>query len=189
MNVLVTGGAGFIGSHVVESLLNRKDKVVCIDNLNDYYSPEIKEKNLAQFRNNSNFKFYKEDIININELKKIFSVEKFDKVIHLAARAGVRPSLVQPNLYVDTNINGTLNILELSKEFNIKNFIFASSSSVYGNSNKVPLSEEDCVDFPISPLCSYKEILRIIMLHLLSFIQSENYLSKILYSLWSKRSS
>lgn len=157
MKVLITGGAGFIGSHVTESLLKREDHVVSLDNMNDYYSHKIKEKNIQGFKDNPNFKFFKADITNYNEIRKVFEKEKFDKVVHLAACAGVRQSLVYPQIYSNTNIIGTLNLLELSKEFEVKNFIFASSSSVYGNNNKVPFSEGDIVDSPISVYAATKK--------------------------------
>ena len=121
MNILVTGGAGFIGSHVCEELLKTKNKVICVDNFNDYYNPSIKKNNIKPFLKNKNFKIYKTNIINKKELTKIFKKNKIDKIIHLAARAGVRPSLENPQLYSEVNVIGTLNLLELSKTFKIKN--------------------------------------------------------------------
>src|SRR3989344_2058863 len=122
MNVLVTGGAGFIGSHVCEALLNRGDAVVCVDEFNDYYNPKIKERNIQECLKNEQFKLYRTDIRNIDALKKVFSENKIDKVVHLAARAGVRPSIKDPSLYQEVNVRGTLNLLELSK--NVTNFVF-----------------------------------------------------------------
>lgn len=157
MNILVTGGAGFIGSHVVDTLLERGDNVICVDNFNDYYNPEFKHENVRLAKLNPNYKLYEIDITNYLALKKIFMKNNVDKIIHLAARAGVRPSIQQPFLYEEVNIKGTLNLLELAKDFKIKNFVFSSSSSVYGNSTKVPFSEKDNVDFPISPYAATKK--------------------------------
>jgi len=150
MKIIVTGGAGFIGSHVCDALLRRGDSVVCVDNFNDYYDPKIKENNIKHNLGNPDFKLYKEDIRNIDNLRKIFQKEKPDKIIHIAARAGVRPSIEHPLLYQDVNVKGTLNLLELTKEFKIKYFVFASSSSVYGVNKKIPFSEKHNVDKPIS---------------------------------------
>lgn len=153
--ILVTGGAGFIGSHVCEALLKKGEKVIGIDDFNDYYDPKVKRKNISGFLSNKKFKIYEADIRNFDSLEKIFSENKIDKVVHLAARAGVRPSIKYPLLYEEVNIKGTLNLLELSK--NVKNFVFASSSSVYGNNKKVPFSEIDNVDNPISPYAATKK--------------------------------
>ena len=156
MNTLVTGGAGFIGSHVCEALL-KENNVVCIDNFNDYYNPDFKEQNVRYFLKNKNFKIYREDIINIKKLEAIFRKNKIDKVVHLAARAGVRASIEHPVLYEQTNVLGTMNILIMAKKFKIKNFIFGSSSSVYGNNKKIPFSEDDNTDNPISPYAATKK--------------------------------
>ena len=153
---LVTGGAGFIGSHVCEALLERGDSVICIDNFNAYYNPEVKKNNIGSVSDNKNFKLYSADILDLEKMTEIFSREKPEKVIHLAARAGVRPSLEQPGLYADVNIRGLINMLELSREFRIHNFIFGSSSSVYGGNSKVPFSETDPVNNPISPYAATK---------------------------------
>ena len=150
MQILVTGGAGFIGSHLIERLLEEGYEIVCLDNFNDYYNPEIKRSNIKPFLRERNFNLVEADIRDKDTLKKIFEKYKFQKVIHLAAQAGVRLSLKQPNLYVDVNVNGTLNLLELSKEYKIKNFIFGSSSSVYGATKEIPFSEEGKLK-PISP--------------------------------------
>ena len=133
MKILLTGCAGFIGSHVSEALLKRGDSVVGVDNINDYYDTKKKEKNLEILKKNKNFIFYKEDIRNYEGLKEIFDKEKPDKVVHIAARAGVRPSIQNPLLYEEVNVKGTLNLLDLAKDHKIKSFVFASSSSVYGN--------------------------------------------------------
>ena len=158
MSILVTGGAGFIGSTLCEKLvfdLNRK--VICIDNFNNFYNPLIKENNIAKLLKNVNFKLYRADICNKRQLKEIFEQNKVELVIHLAAMAGVRPSIENPLLYEKVNIEGTLNLLECMKEENIKKLFFASSSSVYGGNKKVPFSEEDRVDFPISPYAATKK--------------------------------
>ncbi|MBW2999045.1 SDR family NAD(P)-dependent oxidoreductase [Candidatus Woesearchaeota archaeon] len=149
--ILVTGGAGFIGSHVCEKLLEKNYKVICIDNFNDFYSPKVKEENLKECLKDNNFVLYREDITNFEGLKKIFQENKIDKIIHLAARAGVRFSITDPVLYEKVNIKGTINLLELAKDFKIKNFIFGSSSSIYGVNKKVPFSEDDKVENQISP--------------------------------------
>ena len=156
MKLLVTGCAGFIGSHVAEALLKKGDPTVGVDNLNDFYDVKIKEKNLAILKKHKGFVFYKEDVRNYKGLKEIFEKEKPDKVVHIAARAGVRPSIEQPVLYEEVNVKGTLNLLALSKAYKIKNFVFASSSSVYGNQKKVPFSETDPVDNPVSPYAATK---------------------------------
>ena len=157
MKILVTGGAGFIGSHLCEKLLGRGDTVVCVDNLNDYYDPLIKNANVESLEGNSNFTFYRADVRDYDALEKIFEKENFERVAHLAARAGVRPSIEQPLLYEEVNVKGTLNLLELSKKYKIENFVFASSSSVYGARKDVPFREADSVDNPISPYAASKK--------------------------------
>ncbi|MBD3202924.1 SDR family NAD(P)-dependent oxidoreductase, partial [Candidatus Woesearchaeota archaeon] len=154
--ILVTGAAGFIGSHTCEELLNRDYSVVAIDNFNKYYDPKIKKRNIKNFLKNKNFSFYKADIRDFAKLTQIFD-RKIDKIIHLAARAGVRPSLKKPRLYFDVNVSGTLNLLELAKKFKINNFIFGSSSSVYGENTKIPFSEKHRTDCQISPYASSKK--------------------------------
>lgn len=157
MRILVTGGAGFIGSHTVRKLLLDGHTVLCVDNFNDYYDPQIKESNLVDCIKNPRFILYRKDICKFNDLRKIFEKEKIDKICHLAARAGVRASIENPFLYEEVNIRGTLNLLELARLFKVKNFVMASSSSVYGNSTKVPFSERDNVDNPISPYAASKK--------------------------------
>lgn len=151
MVIFITGGAGFIGSHLCERLLKDGEEIIAVDDFNNFYDPERKKKNIKDFLANKKFKLYKEDIRNKEEIKKIFKNNKIDAIIHLAARAGVRPSIINPLLYMDVNINGTLVMLELAKEFSIKKFIFASSSSVYGGNEKIPFSEGDNVNNPLSP--------------------------------------
>jgi UDP-glucuronate 4-epimerase len=155
--ILVTGGAGFIGSHLVEKLLGERSwHVTVVDNFNDFYSPLIKRNNVAPFKENSNFNLAEVDICSFDDLRKCFEKGAFDVIVHLAARAGVRPSLEQPRAYNATNITGTLNLLELSKEFGVDQFVFGSSSSVYGCNSKVPFAEDDRVANPISPYAATK---------------------------------
>lgn len=155
--VLVTGGAGFIGSHVCDMLLQLNKQVVCLDCFNDYYDPEVKLKNISHNLKNTLFKLYKDDFTNQKAMQKMFDKEKFTSVIHLGARAGVRPSLADPMLYEEVNIKGTMILLEQCRKHNIKNFVFASSSSVYGGNKKVPFSEKDMTDTPISPYAATKK--------------------------------
>lgn len=156
-NILITGGAGFIGSHLVEKLLAEDfGKIIAVDNFNEFYSPHIKRANVASALENENFKLYEVDICNAEKLKKIFAENNFDAIVHLAAWAGVRPSLLNPKLYTEVNVGGTLNLLELAREFNVKQFVFGSSSSVYGINSKIPFSEEDKIQNPISPYAATK---------------------------------
>lgn len=157
MKILVTGGAGFIGSHLCEKLLQEDHTVLNIDNFNDYYDPKIKNKNIESASKNYRYHLYKGDIRDYDFLETLFSHQKIDLIIHLAAMAGVRPSIEQPLYYSDVNINGTMNLLEMAKNYGIRKFIFASSSSVYGNNKKVPFAESDNVDFPISPYAATKK--------------------------------
>ena len=156
-SILVTGCAGFIGSHVCEALLNRGDSVFGIDNFDPYYSEAIKRNNLSHFQNKPNFKFAETSIINYKSLELLFNDNNFSHIVHLAAKAGVRPSIQKPIDYQNTNMLGTNNLLELSQLHGIQNFIFASSSSVYGNNIKVPFSETDNVDTPISMYAATKK--------------------------------
>lgn len=141
-NILITGAAGFIGSYLCKKLIEENYNVIGIDNLNDYYDITLKENRIKDLYNKDNFTFIKEDINNFDLVKNIFDEYKPNIVIHLAASAGIRYSSINPDLYINNNINGFYNILKLSKEFNIEHFIFASSSSVYGNCDKLPLKEE-----------------------------------------------
>ena len=156
MNLIVTGGAGFIGSNLSEKLLAEGNNVICIDNFNEYYDPAIKRNNVEALKNDK-FKLYEGDILDRIFLAKVFSENKIDIVIHLAAMAGVRPSINNPFICYNVNVIGTLNILEVMKEYNVKNMIFASSSSLYGNNKKIPFSELDNVDNPISPYAASKK--------------------------------
>ncbi len=156
MAIMVTGCAGFIGSHVVDRLLDMGKSVLGIDNFDPYYDQSIKMKNIERSLFNGNFSFYRTDIREMDKMEKIFDRNEIDTVIHLAARAGVRPSIQNPSLYQDINIKGTLNLLELSAHYDVKNFVFASSSSVYGVNEKIPFSEEDTVENTISPYAASK---------------------------------
>ncbi len=153
--ILITGGAGFIGSHCVDKLLARGDKVICVDNFNDFYSEDSKRKNIQEHLNHPNYSLVEADIADKQIMEKIIS-KKPDKVLHLAARAGVQPSLNDPLEYVRSNITGTAVIFELARKHGVKNIVFASSSSVYGGNTKVPFSEVDSVNNPLSPYAATK---------------------------------
>jgi len=156
-NILITGGAGFIGSHLVDHLLAEGGwRITVVDDFNDFYNPAIKRENLSARLANTNFKVVEADIRNQETLSQVFSDANFDCLVHLAARAGVRPSLKEPRLYVETNVNGTLNLLELARAHGVKQFVFGSSSSVYGSNAKVPFSENDPIFNPISPYAATK---------------------------------
>ena len=151
MVILVTGGAGFIGSHLCSRLLREGHGVVCLDNFDDFYNPAIKRRNIQEAIEEAQFELIEGDIRDTQLIARIFRDRTFDVVLHLAARAGVRPSIDYPKLYEEVNVQGTINLLDACREFGVKSFVFASSSSVYGENRKVPFSEEDRVDTPISP--------------------------------------
>jgi UDP-glucuronate 4-epimerase len=159
--VLVTGGAGFIGSHVAEFLLERGDDVVIVDEMNDYYDVRIKEANLKLLRDkypsNERLSIYRGDICDAEFIQDVFDVERPKWVCHMAARAGVRPSIQDPYIYIHSNIKGTTQLMELCHKFGVKNFVFASSSSVYGGSKSTFFSEEESVDNPVSPYAASKK--------------------------------
>lgn len=161
MKVLVTGAAGFIGSHLCEHLLNDGWNVVGVDNFDDFYDPKIKRRNISQCLKNKSFQLIEADIRDSSAMGKAVG-DGIEIIVHLAARAGVRPSIAQPLLYGDVNINGTMVLLEAAKKHKIDKFIFGSSSSVYGNNKKVPFSEDDNVDFPISPYAATKKACELI---------------------------
>ena len=157
MNILVTGVAGFIGSHLAERFLSNGDHVIGMDNFDSFYPRPIKENNLKSLLKNPNFSFEEGDICDIDFINNLFAKYKIDKVIHLAAKAGVRPSIAHPSAYYSVNVLGTLNILDVMNQYKVKKLIFASSSSVYGNNHKIPFIESDNVDFPISPYAATKK--------------------------------
>lgn len=157
MNILVTGGAGFIGSAVAKKLVERGDRVVILDNFNDYYDPQLKRDRIAVFLKGVDFKLYEGDIRDAKLVEEIFETEKIEKVVHLAAMAGVRNSLDDPITYADINVNGTIILLEAARKHAVANFVYASSSSVYGKNEKQPFSESDSVDMPISPYAASKK--------------------------------
>jgi len=155
-HILVTGGAGFIGSNLIAKLLKDENNIItCIDNFDPFYSPEVKQKNIAPFLANSSFKFIKEDIRNFGALKKNIP-ENIDVIVHLAAKAGVRPSIENPLEYQEVNVIGTQNMLEIARKRNVKQFVFGSSSSVYGENPDVPWNENNKDLLPISPYASSK---------------------------------
>ena len=154
---LITGGAGFIGSSLSEELIKQGNKVIAIDNFCDFYNPKIKEDNIKKLLENENFKLYRKDIRDTQAIKEIFNKNNIDIVMHLAAMAGVRPSIENPVLYQEVNCMGTQNILEEMKEHNVKNLVMASSSSVYGNCKEVPFREDMVVYFAISPYAATKK--------------------------------
>lgn len=164
MNILITGGAGFIGSTLADKLLklstsfqnNINNKIIIIDNFNDYYSPELKDLNIKHNLANPDYKLYRGDICDRNLVNKIFKNHEINCVIHIAARAGVRPSLEDPLEYVRSNIEGTINILEAMRKNNVKKIVFASSSSVYGNCKAEKFTEDLKVTEPISPYAATK---------------------------------
>jgi UDP-glucuronate 4-epimerase len=157
--ILVTGGAGFIGSHVAEYLLRRGDTVVIVDEMNDYYDVRMKQANLDHLNRlfKDAVKIYKGDICDQPFIAAIFKKEKITHICHLAARAGVRPSIVDPYIYVHSNVEGTTRLLDLARKHACKNFVYASSSSVYGCSEKEVLSESDAVEKPVSPYAATKK--------------------------------
>jgi UDP-glucuronate 4-epimerase len=151
MNVLITGAAGFIGSHVVEALLARGESVSGLDNFNDYYSPIRKRANIALFAQNPRFTLYEADVRNTEGMTRICAEDEFDVVVHLAALAGVRYSIERGPLYADVNVHGTVNMLEAARQAEIPHFVFASTSSVYGRTGKLPFREDDPLGHPLAP--------------------------------------
>ena len=158
MAILVTGAAGFIGSHLCDHLLSRNETVIGLDSFNDYYNPTIKRSHIQQATEHKKFTLIEGSILDKVLLTDIFSTTKIDAIIHLAAYAGVRPSIENPEIYYSTNIDGTKNILDIAKTYGCNRVLFASSSSVYGNNDNVPFSETDFVDHPISPYAATKKM-------------------------------
>ena len=189
MKILLTGGAGFIGSHLAEQLLKRGETVIILDNFNSFYDPAIKMKNIEKIRKQNDLIFFQEDILNIEAVRKIFDTHRPDTVIHLAAYAGVRPSLENPTLYCEVNVTGTAGLLEISKDYEVEHFVFGSSSSVYGVSSQLPFSENDPVDQPISPYAVTKR-----SGELLCSVYYQNYsfacdLFEVFYCVWPSSAS
>ncbi|GAB3340760.1 GDP-mannose 4,6-dehydratase [Larkinella ripae] len=156
MTILLTGGAGFIGSSLARQLLQENHQVICLDSLDAYYDPAIKWKNVQQTLNHPSYQFHEGDIRDVELIHTLFRTYAFDAVIHLAARAGVRPSVQDPALYYDVNVNGTLTLLQAMQQSGVKKMVFASSSSVYGDSPRVPFDENDTADRPLSPYAASK---------------------------------
>src|SRR5262249_46276275 len=156
MGVLLTGGAGFIGSHLAEALLRKGHELFIVDSLDNFYNPAVKRVNLDAIRKTGSYESFDIDIRDLNGLNVIFDRIRPDVVIHLAARAGVRPSLENPHLYEEVNIAGTINLLELCRKYKTRRFIFGSSSSVYGADDRVPFSEANSNLHPLSPYAATK---------------------------------
>ena len=156
MRLMVTGGAGFIGSHLCERMAGKEWEVVAVDNFNDYYDPRMKHRNVEGLGGNPRFLLIEGDILDRTLMEDVFRRYAFDAVVHLAARAGVRPSILDPLLYQRVNVEGTLQLLECSIRYGMPKFILASSSSVYGSNNPVPFREDADVDFPVSPYAATK---------------------------------
>ncbi len=156
MSVLITGGAGFIGSHVASRLLDQGESVIIVDNFNDFYDPAIKRRNVAELESHGTPVVQEVDILDQEGLRRVFEYSGPQTIIHLAAWAGVRPSLERPALYSSVNVTGTVHLLELAREFRVPCFIFGSSSSVYGGSRRVPFTEDDPADNPVSPYAATK---------------------------------
>jgi UDP-glucuronate 4-epimerase len=154
--VLLTGGAGFIGSHVAEALLRGDARLTVVDNLDTFYSPAWKKTNLESIRKIGAFEFFEQDICATDGMRDVFASARPEAVIHLAARAGVRPSIEQPRLYEQVNVAGTVNLLELCREFRVERLVFGSSSSVYGATSRAPFSEDEAGLRPISPYAATK---------------------------------
>lgn len=170
MKVLLTGGAGFIGSHLAERLLERGDRLVLLDNFNDFYDPRVKIRNVGQIRRKGDFALSRGDVLDGPLLETLFREHRPEAVVHLAAFAGVRASLEKPSLFCEVNITGTARLLECCRQWGARHFVFGSSSSVYGISSKVPFHEDDPVGQPISPYAATKRAGE-----LLCFVYSHNH--------------
>lgn len=160
--VLITGGAGFIGSNLVEELLNQKYRVICVDNFDDTYNPKYKKQHISPFVKNKNFKLYKTDIRDLTKMRSVFKKEKPKYVAHLAAKADTRDAVNNPFAYTSVNIEGSLNVLELCREFSIKQTVIASSGSVYGNNPNIPWIEDEKTDFPLSAYGATKKFVEML---------------------------
>lgn len=155
--ILVTGSAGFIGFHTAQKLLQKKYRVIGLDNFNNYYDPSLKEARTKILKKFPNYKLYRGNLENLNLLKKIFKENKIDQICHLAAQAGVRYSLTHPHTYIQSNIVGFVNLIDTAKNAGVRDFIYASSSSVYGNNKKIPFSVSEPVDHPLSLYAASKK--------------------------------
>jgi UDP-glucuronate 4-epimerase len=156
MRVLITGGAGFIGYHTAAKLLDQDHEVTILDNFNNFYDPQIKRRNVGDLQKLGPAHVFEGDILDTQSLRSVFEDRRPEAIVHLAAWAGVRPSLEKPDIYSAVNITGTVNLLELAREYGTECFIFGSSSSVYGGSPRVPFREDDPVDKPVSPYAATK---------------------------------
>jgi UDP-glucuronate 4-epimerase len=183
---LVTGGAGFIGSHLVDRLVERGDDVTAIDNFDPFYAPEIKRQNIARHEGKANFRFFEVDIRQLQKLKGLLKGQDFDVICHLAAKAGVRPSIKDPVAYQEVNVFGTQNLLEIAREKGVKQFVFTSSSSVYGMNPNVPWREEDHVLMPISPYASTK-VSGELLGHVYSHLYGIRFLALRLFTVYGPR--
>ena len=154
--ILVTGGAGFIGSNLVDRLLGQGERVVVVDDFNEHYSPAIKRHNVAGVLDHPDYTLVEGDLRDLDTVKGVFGSHSFDRVVHLAARANARSSLLDPLLYEEVNVLGTLNLLSVCRDIELQNILVASSSSVYGNSTRVPYKEDDLADRPVSPYAATK---------------------------------
>ena len=163
MEILVTGGAGFIGSHVVEALLARGERVIALDNFNDYYSPDRKRLNIAPYLENPLFRLVQGDIRDRDMLEHLFATEPIRRIIHVAAMAGPRPSVENPALYEEVNVRGTLNLVEVALRQGVQHFVHASSSSVYGKDAPVPYKEDARTDYPLSPYAATKKMAEVLL--------------------------
>ena len=157
MKILLTGAAGFIGSHVSRLLLDRGDTVIGLDNLNAYYDPQLKRDRLSRLTSDANFRFVQMDVADRSRMPALFQAERFDRVVHLAAQAGVRHSLIDPHAYIDSNIVGFCNVLEGCRHNGVEHLVYASSSSVYGGNTEMPFSEQQGVDHPVSLYAATKK--------------------------------
>ena len=185
-NILITGGAGFIGSSIVDALLSEnKNRVTCVDNFDPFYDPLVKKNNIKHQIHNPNYRLVQVDIRDRNQLKTQLT-DHYDIIIHFAAKVGVKPSLLEPTIYTEVNVNGTQNVLEVAKELKCKKFIFASSSSVYGINPQVPWSEEDHVLLPISPYASTK-ISGELLGHVYSHLYNMQFIGLRLFTVYGPR--
>ena len=163
MEILVTGGAGFIGSHTVEALLARGERVIALDNFNDFYDPERKRRNVAPFLSNPNFRLVQGDIRDRTMLEHLFTTEPIRRIVHIAAMANPRFSIKDPLLYNEVNVTGTLNLVELAVRQGVQHFVFASSSSIYGGDASVPYKEDARTDRPLSPYAASKKMSEVLL--------------------------